>query len=383
MNGPTSMGICRTRSSQKLLAGRAAAVALGFVLLASIVAPGGVLSYGAPASASPLRLGAKAGLSERTVEVSPIQPTSLAVVRGYLYIADPGRQQILKRSPRGVFSVVAGTGVAGRSGDGGPAKHAEIDDPSNLVALSSGSLLFEQAVPDGGSVIREVTSGGLIRTVVGLHPSCAGVAKNAASIPAELATIYGAPLSVDADGSALLSLIRPCSRAHSLGPFLQLTPEGELTNTELDNSGLVRSALVNCGPSASGPGFTVFFCDSGAGHPKELLVLRKESTTKAYPTFGGGALASAGGEVVGVRDDAVVRVLSQSLQTVVPTAALERLVPERNTPTVVALALAVSGDTFMVTDHVTQTGCVAVLSELSSPSARQKVLWSRSSHRCY
>jgi len=216
---------------------------------------------------------------------SPLDPSWIALVNGDLYIADGGRQEILKRSPYGTFSVAAGTGVPGISGNGGPATDAKIDDPSYLVALGDGSLFFQQAGPHQGSVIREITPSGAIRTVAGLHPSCAGVAAGAASMAAESAPISGIALSVGADGSLLLAGAQPCPQAGHLGPFLQLTPAGQLADTQLDSSPLINSALVSCGPNASGPGFTVFLCFSGAGHPKELLVLRDNGTTEAYPAF--------------------------------------------------------------------------------------------------
>ena len=357
-------------------------VGLCDLLLAGGVALG-VLSGSAPSLASPLASSSKLDLSKRIIGSSPIQPTSLALVGSDLYIADPGRQEILMRSPNGVFTVVAGTGVAGFSGDGGSATRARIDDPSDLVALRSGSLLFEQARPGHGGVVREITPGGVIRTLAGLHPSCAGVAPGATSIAANSAPV-GGTLSVSANGLPLLFPAQPCPHATRLGPFLQLTPRGELTDTKLDTSHLTHSTLlVSCGPSASGSGFTAFFCFSGAGHPKRLLVLRGNGTTEAYPAFSGGALASAGGEVVAARDDAVVRVMSHGLQTVASTAALDRLVRESNILSVIGLALSRTGNIFLTTDQISHKGCTATISELSSSGARLQVLWSRFSRDCY
>jgi hypothetical protein len=355
--------------------------ALCTLLIVSGVALG-VLCGSAPSLASLSTSSPKAATSKRS-SVSPIQPTSIALVGSGLYIADPGRQQILERLPTGAFSVVAGTGAPGLSGDGGPARRAKIDNPAHLVALKSGALLFEQARPGSGSLIREVTPAGVIRTVAGLRPSCAGITPNATSIAAELANLHGVSLSIDADGLALLGGAQPCPLAHHLGPFLKLTPAGKLTNAEMDTPSLTDSTLVSCGSSAVGPGFTAFLCESGAGHPKRLLVLRKDRTSKSYPTFGSGALASESGKVVATRNDSIVRVASQRLRTLASAAALKRLVPHTSVVSVIDLAVAANGDVFAVTDHIGHEGCTAVISELRPADGPPHILWSRLSRHCY
>jgi hypothetical protein len=318
----------------------------------------------------------------RTTVASPLDPTWIALVSGDLYIADGGRQEILKRSPNGTFSVVAGTGVPGFSGDGGAATDARIDDPSYLVALGNGSLFFQQAGPDQGSLIREITPSGVIRTVVGLHPSCAGVAAGATSMAAESAPINGIALSVGADGSLLLEGAQPCPQARRLGPFLQLTPTGQLADTQLDSSPLINSALVNCGPSASGPGFTVFICFSGAGHPKELLVLRDNGTTGAYPAFRLGAITSANGEVLAARNDAVVRVMSHGLTTIASSQTLDGLVSGTTIIDIGEIAFSNDRNIFLTTDQESRKGCTATISEILS-SGRVERLWGHFSRLCY
>ncbi len=80
-----------------------------------------------------------------TGKVTPDQPIALAVSRhGDLYIGDRGRNEILERVPSGRFRVVAGTGVAGFSGDGGPADRAEVAAPGSIVTTPDGTLYFTQ-----------------------------------------------------------------------------------------------------------------------------------------------------------------------------------------------------------------------------------------------
>ena len=356
-----------------------------WTLLAAVgVALGVSANRSAPPPAPRLALASSSSQSSaaRTTLASPLDPSWIALVNGDLYIADGGRQEILKRSPDGTFSVAAGTGVPGFSGDGGPATDAQIDDPSYLVALGNGSLYFQQAGPHQGSVIREITPSGVIRTVVGLHPSCAGVAASATSMAAEAAPISGIALSVGSDGSLLLAGAQPCPRAGRLGPFLQLTPTGQLADTQLDSSPLINSALVSCGPNASGPGFTVFLCFSGAGHPKELLVLRDNGTTEAYPAFRLGAITSANGEVVAARNDAVVRVMSHGLTTIASSQTLNGLVSGTTIIDIGEIAFSNPRNIFLTTDQENRKGCTATISEILSGGRVQR-LWGRLSRVCY
>lgn len=95
----------------------------------------------------------------------PERPTALAVgPDGDLYIADPRRDQILKLLPNGTFVVVAGTGTAGFSGDGGPAVDAEINQPEGMAFSPDGSLYFAD---EQNFRVREISPSGIISTVVG------------------------------------------------------------------------------------------------------------------------------------------------------------------------------------------------------------------------
>ncbi len=92
-------------------------------------------------------------------------PSGLAVAAdGTLYIADLTNQRIRKITPDGTISTVAGRGVAGFSGDGGPATGASINGPLGLALDASGNLYFADQI---NHRIRRVTPGGTIDTVAG------------------------------------------------------------------------------------------------------------------------------------------------------------------------------------------------------------------------
>ncbi|HEY1052035.1 MAG TPA: hypothetical protein VGE39_19830, partial [Prosthecobacter sp.] len=67
-------------------------------------------------------------------------------------------------SAQWTISTFAGTGVAGGSGDGGPAKAAQIDNPFGVVRGPDGAIWFCEYT---GQRIRRVDEDGTIRTIAG------------------------------------------------------------------------------------------------------------------------------------------------------------------------------------------------------------------------
>jgi len=81
---------------------------------------------------------------------------------GDVYIADTANNRIRKVS-NGVITTVAGNGIAGFSGDNGPATSAELNLPSGIAVDSAGNLYIYDTY---NSRIRKV-SNGVIATVAG------------------------------------------------------------------------------------------------------------------------------------------------------------------------------------------------------------------------
>ncbi len=62
-------------------------------------------------------------------------PAGVAVTPdGGFLIGDHGNHWVRKVAPNGTISVVAGTGVAGNTGDNGPATSAQLDTPTGVSA---------------------------------------------------------------------------------------------------------------------------------------------------------------------------------------------------------------------------------------------------------
>ncbi len=83
---------------------------------------------------------------------------------GNLYIADQYDNRIRRISPSGVITTVAGTGLAGFSGDGGPATAAELSFPSGVATDSNGAVFIAD---EGNQRVREITAAGTLETVAG------------------------------------------------------------------------------------------------------------------------------------------------------------------------------------------------------------------------
>ena len=143
----------------------AARAAIGAVVLGAVAAVvalavtrhhSGVVNGRAPASATAGR---------PTVALKA--PTALAISRaGVLYIVDPSRDQILDRLPGGRFTVVAGTGRDGFSGDGGLATKAalRLNGNSSVVIGANGTVFFTDT---DNNRVRAVLPNGRIETVAG------------------------------------------------------------------------------------------------------------------------------------------------------------------------------------------------------------------------
>ncbi len=134
-------------------------------------------------------------------------------VYGNLYISDWGNHRIRKVNPAGIISTIAGTAAYGYSGDGGPATAAQIDYfVSGLACDSIGNLFLAEY---NNERIRKIDTAGIISTIAGI-----GVAGNTGNGgPAVHAQTTGpAHLAFDrsgslyfSDGNCLIRKIGPCS----------------------------------------------------------------------------------------------------------------------------------------------------------------------------
>ncbi len=117
--------------------------------VAGTTGPGGFSGDGGPATAAQLNA-----------------PMDVAVGHdGSLFIADRDNSRVRRVGPDGIITTVAGNGVYGFSGDGGPATAASLNLRSVTIAVGPDGSLY---ISEGESNrIRRVTPDGIITTVAG------------------------------------------------------------------------------------------------------------------------------------------------------------------------------------------------------------------------
>ncbi len=94
------------------------------------------------------------------------EPCAVAADKnGVVYAALKGTYQVIKIDKTGTSYLVAGNGLQGYSGDGGPAKSAELSTPAALAVDSAGNVYIADSTY---SVIRRVDTSGIITTYAGI-----------------------------------------------------------------------------------------------------------------------------------------------------------------------------------------------------------------------
>src|SRR5205823_2226070 len=83
---------------------------------------------------------------------------------GDVFIADSDNNRIRRVTPSGTISTVAGTGEAGFAGDGGPAVAAHLSRPFGVAVDPSGTLYIADT---DNNRIRRVSPAGVISTIAG------------------------------------------------------------------------------------------------------------------------------------------------------------------------------------------------------------------------
>ncbi|HEX7125838.1 MAG TPA: RHS repeat-associated core domain-containing protein [Thermodesulfobacteriota bacterium] len=140
---------------------------------------------------------------ERVIDTAAVLANGMSGVAvgadGSVYIATPSAHRVWRLAPDGQLTAVAGTGVAGFSGDGGPAVAAMLNAPHGVAVGPDGSLYLADT---HNHRIRRIDRDGIIRTVVGTGVEAYGGDGG----PATQAQIGRVPsLAVAADGTLYLA----------------------------------------------------------------------------------------------------------------------------------------------------------------------------------
>jgi hypothetical protein len=118
---------------------------------------------------------------------------------GSLFIADTENHRVRRVAPDGTITTVAGNGVEGDSGDGGPATDARLTSPTGVTVGDDGTVYVVDA---GANRVRRIAPDGTITTVAGTGAE--GFAGDGG--PATDAQLNGpAGVSVGEDGSVYIA----------------------------------------------------------------------------------------------------------------------------------------------------------------------------------
>ena len=193
-------------------------------------------------------------------------PRGLAVdPAGNVLVADTTNNRIRRITAAGQISTIAGTGVAGFAGDGGPATAAELNFPRSISFLPDGSLVFADTTNER---VRRISTSGVITTLAGTGGT-----------------------GFSGDGGAATAAVLNTPYAVLAGPA------GEVYIADSENARIRRVDPSGVIDTIAGTGAESFFGDGGAARKGAL----------DYPI--GLASDGAGRILIAERDNNLVRVL--------------------------------------------------------------------------
>jgi len=116
---------------------------------------------------------------------------------GNIYVTANSR--VRKIAPNGIITTIAGTGVAGYSGDGGQASNAELNVPAGLAFDHSGNLYIADLI---AQCVRKINTNGIITTIAGTGVSGYN-GDNIAATAAEISNPNS--VAIDPSGNVFIS----------------------------------------------------------------------------------------------------------------------------------------------------------------------------------
>ena len=178
---------------------------------------------------------------------------SLAVgPNGSVYIAETGNNRVTKIDTDGNLVLVAGVGTPGLSGDGGSALLAELNNPTGVAVGSDGSVYIAD---NQNNRIRRVYPSGIITTVVGSGPTGylgqgASAGDGGLAINAQLS----GPLRVlvSSDGTLFISdsndsLIRRVTTDGYIETYYAWQSSGRISGLALGTNGELYASISSAG----------------------------------------------------------------------------------------------------------------------------------------
>ena len=203
---------------------------------------------------------------------------------GSIYISDTYNFRIRKITPDGIIQTIAGTGVQGSSGDGGPATAAQLIGPTRLALDGKGNLYFVDAADIAQhirGVVRKIDANGVITLVAG------GGTQSGDGIPATQSSLVALALAFDPAGNLYIADRQTSSvRKMDLSGTISTVAGSGVAGFAGDNGPALKARFsFNEYPSlAVDAQGNIFVGDEGNGR------VRKIDTSGTVTTFAGNGL---------------------------------------------------------------------------------------------
>lgn len=292
-----------------------------------------LLAAARPAAAQTIRTligaGNQDGLFRNQIVLSA--PTGLALdADGNLYVTEAYPPRVLKIGRDARVTAIAGTGVPGSSGDGGPAAQAQLREPTGVAVDAQGSVFIADGA-DGR--VRKIDRAGMITTYAGPGAAARGGASvNAATTP----LVQPVALSLDSDGSLFIADAGACQifRVDTHGILTAVAGVAGTAGYNGDEKLASASLLNHPAGVAVGPDHSLYIADDDNDRVRKIT-----PDGVIHTIAGGGSADRAVGLATGVRLDSPTGIFvdrSGAVWVTQPTVNRVRVIGTNGVMTVVA-----------------------------------------------